>query len=178
LVEQVRAGEIPKPDAIVVGAGTCGTMARLTAGFRLAEFDVRLIGVRCVDRIVCHSRAIARLANGVLARVGVPGRVRANDISLVDSPIDAGYGVPLGRAEELIASFEADEGIRLDTTYTSKVVSKLAALLTSGMFKGKNVLYWHTFSAAAMRWGQGRPQEGIAFENASRTGDNTRFALA
>ena len=96
LVEQVRAGEIPKPDAIVVGAGTCGTMAGLTAGFRLADFDVRLIGVRCVDRIVCHSRAIARLANGVLARVRVPARVRPNDISLVDSPLDAGYGVPLG----------------------------------------------------------------------------------
>src|SRR5687768_13597215 len=29
LVEQVRAGEVPKPDAIVVGAGTCGTMAGL-----------------------------------------------------------------------------------------------------------------------------------------------------
>lgn len=69
------------------------------------------------------------------------GRVRANEISLVDSPRDDRYGIPLGRAHKLMASFEADEGIRLDTTYTSKVVSKLADLLTSGMFKGKNVLY-------------------------------------
>lgn len=173
LVEQVRAGEIPKPDAIVVGAGTCGTMAGLTAGFRLAGLDVQLIGVRCVDRIVCHSRAIARLANGVLARVGVPGKVRANEISLVDSPLDNGYGVPLGRAEELMASFEADEGIRLDTTYTSKVVSKLAELLISGEFKGKNVLYWHTFSPAAMQWGRSH-----AFGNSIHWGEHTRLALA
>ncbi len=137
LAEQVRAGEIPQPDVIVVGAGSCGTMAGLTAGFRVAGLDVRLIGVRYVDRIVCHARAIARLANGVLARIGMPGRIHANDITLVDSPLDHGYGVPLGRAEELMASFEADEGIRLDTTYTSKVVAKLGELLSSGMFTCK-----------------------------------------
>lgn len=178
LAEQVRAGEIPQPDVIVVGAGTCGTMAGLTAGFRLAGLDVRLIGVRCVDRIVCHLRAIARLANGVLARIGVPGRVHAHDITLVESPLDHGYGVPLGRAEELMASFEADEGIRLDTTYTSKVVAKLGELLTSGMFTGKNVLYWHTFSPAAMHWGQGRRQQGLDFVTAGCRGEAARLALA
>jgi D-cysteine desulfhydrase len=178
LAEQVRAGEIPQPDVIVVGAGTCGTMAGLTAGFRLAGLDARLVGVRCVDRIVCHARAIARLANGVLARIGVPGRVHARDITLVDSPLDHGYGVPLGRAEELTASFEADEGIRLDTTYTSKVVAKLGELLGSGVFTGKNVLYWHTFSPAAMHWGQGRRQEGLDFVNAGRRAEGAMPALA
>ena len=61
-------------------------MAGLTAAFHLAQLDMRLIGVRGVDRVVCHARAIARLANCVLARVGMPGSVRASDISLVDSP--------------------------------------------------------------------------------------------
>jgi hypothetical protein len=60
------------------------------------------------------TRAIAKLANGVLARVGVGGRVRADEICLVKSPLDNGYGIALGRVEELMASFEADEGIRLD----------------------------------------------------------------
>lgn len=178
LAEQVRAGEVPKPDAIVVGAGTCGTMAGLTAGFRLAQLDVRLIGVRCVDRIVCNARAIARLANGVLARVGLPGRVRASDICLVESPLHGGYGIPLDRVEELMASFQADEGIRLDTTYTSKVVAKLGELLISGAFAGKNVLYWHTFSPAAMQWGQGRRQEGIEFVNPGRCAQPARLAVA
>lgn len=178
LAEQVRAGEIPQPDAIVVGAGTCGTMAGLTAGFRLAGLDVRLIGVRCVDRVVCHRRAIARLANGVLARIGASGRVHASDITLVDSPFDHGYGVPLGRAEELMASFEADERIRLDTTYTSKVVAKLGELLDSGIFTGKNVLYWHTFSPAAMHWGQGRRQQGLEFLNAGQRAAGAALVLS
>jgi hypothetical protein len=105
-------------------------------------------------------------------------RVHARDITLVDSPLDHGYGVPLGRAEELTASFEADEGIRLDTTYTSKVVAKLGELLGSGVFTGKNVLYWHTFSPAAMHWGQGRRQEGLDFVNAGRGAEGAMPALA
>ena len=77
-----------------------------------------------------------------------------------------------------MASFEADEGIRLDTTYTSKVVAKLGELLSSGMFTAKNVLYWHTFSPAAMQWGQGRRQEGLDFVNAGRRAEGATLALA
>jgi hypothetical protein len=62
----------------------------------------------------------------------------------------------------LIASFEADEAIRLDTTYTSKVVVKLAELITSDELKGKNILYWHTFSPAAMQWGKTGLGKGFA----------------
>ncbi len=154
MLEQVRAGEIPKPDAIVVGAGTCGTMAGLTAGLKLAGLDTRLIGIRCVDKLVCNRPAIARLANGVLKRLGSPERVGAKDIELLPSPFDTGYGIPLAAARELMDGFEADEGIVLDTTYTSKVVAGLSGLLSTGELAGKNVLYWHTFSPAAVRWGE------------------------
>ena len=122
--------------------------------------------------------AIARKASRVLARVGAVGRVRASEISLVDSPLDDGYGIPLGRAEELMASFEADEGIRLDTTYTSKVVSKRADLLTSGELKGKNVLYRHTFSPAAMRWGEAAFKKAMSRPTSSPSSSPVRWSGA
>ncbi|MGH8728291.1 MAG: pyridoxal-phosphate dependent enzyme [Burkholderiales bacterium] len=165
LVEQVRAGRAAKTRRHRGRRGNlrhdggayrrlagCGT--RHAARRRSLRRSHRLQRAR--DREACEWRSGAG---------GQRRRVLANEICLVNSPLDHGYGIPLGRAEELMASFEADEGIRLDTTYTSKVVSKLAELLTSGEFKGKNILYWHTFSPAAIQWGKGRVQEGFGFEN-------------
>lgn len=150
LAEQIRHGEVPRPDTIVVGVGTCGTIAGLTAGFRLAGLDIRIVGVRCVDAIVCHRFKIARLATALLARLGSPLRIRPKEITLTNAVGHGGYGIPLARSREVAARFREVEGITLDTTYTSKVVATLGELLQAGAFRGQRVLYWHTFSAAAM----------------------------
>lgn len=150
-VEQINRGEVPKPDFIAVGAGTCGTIAGLTAGFKLAEVDIRVIGVRCVDAIVCNKIAVARLANSLLKKLGSEHIVYPHEITLFTSPLDKGYASPLQKAEELIQLFLTEENIELDTTYTSKVVAKLEELITEGHFIGRKVLYWHTFSPAAMQ---------------------------
>lgn len=152
LVEQVKAGEMPIPDYVVVGAGTCGTIAGLTAGFRLAGFPTRVIGVRCVDPIVCNVTTVVKLANSVLEYLGSNLRVSPLHISLYSSPLDMGYAKPIERAKELMDLFYDSEGIYLDTTYTSKVVARLHEEIEKGAFKGKTVLYWHTFSPAAMLW--------------------------
>jgi 1-aminocyclopropane-1-carboxylate deaminase/D-cysteine desulfhydrase-like pyridoxal-dependent ACC family enzyme len=150
LAEQVKNGEMPVPDVVIVGAGTCGTIAGLSAGFRVAGFKTRVIGVRCVDPVVCNGRTVARLANAVLERVGSNERISPSQVELYKSPLDSGYGIPLQRAEALKTSFYEMEGIHLDTTYTTKVVSKLSSFLDQGAFKNQTVLYWHTFSPAAM----------------------------
>ena len=42
------------------------------------------------------------------------------------------------------------EGIRLDTTYTAKTMSGLERMIADGELRGRSVLYWHTFSPAAL----------------------------
>lgn len=160
LAEQVRAGEIPEPDFLVVGVGTCGTMAGLLVGLRMAGLKTQVIGVRCVDRIICNEFRIARLANRIGRLLQLDTSFSAAAIELRDhNEFSNGsmtekvhYGRPLSDADSLIQEMHLFEGIWLDTTYTTKVIHFLKGWLQTERFSlhQKNILYWHTFSPAAM----------------------------
>src|SRR5262249_24036769 len=79
LKDQIDRGETSRPDAIVVGAGTCGTAAGLLAGLQVANIRTRLIAVRAADPIVCNRARIVRLANGALRALRFPKRVTRKD---------------------------------------------------------------------------------------------------
>lgn len=145
--EQVRNDEVPDPSVIVLGAGTCGTMAGILAAHRLISKERRIVGVRCVDRIVCNRFAIANLANATLKHLGSERRIHAREIELISPQKDQGYGNVSDMTRHVAREFYAREGIVLDTTYTSKVVLALKDMVTSGdIGKNDRVLYWHTFS--------------------------------
>jgi D-cysteine desulfhydrase len=154
LKSQIDNNEIPEPDYIVVGVGTCGTMAGISAGLKLAGLKSKLIGVRAADRIVCNKKKIAGLANQVFEFLSSPFRLNTNEICLLESPLNRGYGYPTGNAQNLISEFYDLEQIHLDTTYTAKVVLFLKEQLLKNEFVGQNVLYWHTYSPIAFDWTQ------------------------
>lgn len=151
LAAQIRAGEIPEPDLLIVGVGTCGTMAGLLAGIQLTGLKTKVVGVRCVDPIFCNPLHIAYLANGALRLLRSRRRVLTRDIDLRDPGAKANYGQPLPIAQELIAAARAHADVELDTTYTTKVFAYVQALAGARMLHGLDVLYWHTYSPAAMR---------------------------
>ncbi len=149
LAGQIERGEVPEPDVLIVGAGTCGTMAGLIAGIKLRGLRTRVIGVRCVDKIVCNRPHVSYLANQALKLLNARIRVSITDVDLRDNgPVI--YGSPLENSESLINQVRALSGIQLDTTYTSKVFSFLKSETDKGSFAGKKVLYWNTFSPAAL----------------------------
>lgn len=152
MVEQVRKGQGPMPDYVVVGAGTCGTIAGLTAAFRYLGLSTRVIGVRCVSALLCHPSRVIRLANRVLEFLGSAYKVDANAFAIVDSPIDEGYSQTSSQAAEICQLFREHEGIILDRTYTAKVAAYLQHWVTTHSLENQSILYWHTFSPAAMNW--------------------------
>ncbi len=150
MLEQVNRGEIPSPDVLVVGVGTCGTMAGLLAAKYLMNHPVKIVGIRCVDKIYCNKSRIARLANQLLNNLGVSFKIKLKDIHLV-SHGEVRYGESSLQTKDLADLMKSQEGIILDTTYTTKVISSLVELLKCSDFKSKNILYWHTFSDVAVR---------------------------
>jgi 1-aminocyclopropane-1-carboxylate deaminase/D-cysteine desulfhydrase-like pyridoxal-dependent ACC family enzyme len=150
MVQQCREKEMPIPDVIVVGAGTCGTAAGLLAGIHMAGVPTELHAVRCAERIVCNRYRIAKLTNSVLAATGAAARVTSRDVRLHESPENVGYAVPSTRADAVIRLFCESEGITLDTTYTSKVALFLEQALKLQEFRGRKLLYWHTYSSASL----------------------------
>jgi D-cysteine desulfhydrase len=157
LVDQARAGLVPLPDVVVVGAGTCGTVAGLVAGARIAGVPTRLVAVRCAERIVCNRGRIERLARATLTRLGLAD-ARLPEFDLVESPENLGYAIPTRAARGVMDEFGEEEGIILDGTYTSKVGLFLKRELSAAALRGRKVMYWHTFSPAAMPGpGEGEP---------------------
>lgn len=153
LKQQIDAGELPTPDYIFVAAGTCGTLAGLMLGCRLAGLDTEVIGVRVVDKLLTNSLVTARLVNktaDILADHGVDGlpHVSASDVTMLDAYFGKDYGEPTEEglaAIELCAQFG---GLKLEPTYTGKTFAGLLGERERLHLADKNVLYWHTLSSA------------------------------
>ncbi len=141
----VDAGICPRPEVVVVAAGSCGTAAGLKLGFALAGLAVRLVAVRVVPGIVANAWRIRRLAAGGLALLneaggcGTKAQVR---LVVVGREAGRGYARPT-RASSAAVRVAAAAGLRLDTTYTGKAFAHLAA----GPLRGRSVLFWNTLSA-------------------------------
>ena len=162
LAMQIRKGELPAIDHLIVGVGTCGTMAGLLVGLRLANLNTKVIGVRCVDKIICNEVRIAALANQLAKKFRVGFSFAASEINLRDytafdearDSLAIHYAKPLAQAEDLILQMQELEQITLDTTYTTKVIHFLKSWIKTDPFqtRRKNILYWHTFSPTAMNF--------------------------
>ncbi len=149
LVDQVEAGECPRPDRIYVAAGTCGTLSGLKLGFALADFDVELVGVRVVGDWIANPAIAARLAKdaaGILADLGVDTpSVEASDFLIRSEFYGRGYGLPTTAGLES-ADVVREDGLVLEPTYTGKAFS--AILADREELRDGTVLYWHTLSGA------------------------------
>jgi 1-aminocyclopropane-1-carboxylate deaminase/D-cysteine desulfhydrase-like pyridoxal-dependent ACC family enzyme len=144
-LDQVKNGEAPIPKTIIVGAGTCGTMAGFLAAAKIRGANIKIIGVRCVDALVCNRYKIADLANQVLKLCHSDLRVSANEVLLESPPgRSAAYGVHHEAASDVMSLFYNEEGIRLDSTYTSKVALFFSDYASKN--PNENILYWHTYS--------------------------------
>jgi len=148
---QVRAGECPRPDAIVVPAGSSGTLAAIALGCRLLRWDTRAIGVRIAPRIATNritighrARATARL---LIERAGVePAALRGAKWEVLQGFIGPGYGYPTPEAIEGAHAWKTLTGASGEVTYSGKQLAALRALVREPSLRGKTVLLWNTLS--------------------------------
>ena len=148
LAEQVRAGELPRPDTIWVAAGTLGTVAGIAIGAALTDLCDRVVGVRIVPSVIANDIMLGRLVEGALsllpeAPLSDP-RMVMDRVELRGGYVGLGYGHPTAEAADATARF-ADAGLTLDPSYTAKA----AAALLDGLAESPESvhLFWHTLSA-------------------------------
>jgi D-cysteine desulfhydrase len=146
LAEQVRAGQLPRPERVVVPLGTGGTLAGLALGFRLAGLETQLIGARVVPRIVGRLSRVRRLVRGTADLIERTEHVRLIFKGEMDIAIANGvYGGAYGRVLRG-APASTPNGIPLDATYSAKAF--VAALESA---RTGDTLFWLTFDARWMR---------------------------
>lgn len=152
LAAQVRAGELPAPDCVVVAAGTCGTVAGIALGLELAGLRAQVVGVRVVPALITNGLVVRRLqhtARRLLRRAGArwSSRSRPAPVELDPHELGPGYGAETPAARAACDRFAA-LGVELETTYTGKAAAAFLRRASDRALRGRRVLFWHTYSSA------------------------------
>lgn len=153
LAEQVRAGLLPEPAAIVVPLGSGGTVAGLALGCRLAGLRSRIIAVLVTDILPPSVGRLSRLAAATLRRLralqpALPSvRLGADDIHVERGFLGAGYGAETDAGRAAGALLADSEGVHLEPTYTAKACAALLALAARPPWRGQPLLFWNTYNS-------------------------------
>jgi D-cysteine desulfhydrase len=152
LGEQVRRGEAPQPEVIVVPAGSGGTLAALAIGAAILKWDVLITGVRITDFIACNRVTVGFLIGALRRFLGrrAPAakqiRMDRVRVAIHHGAIGRGYGHATPAAIEAVPEVERLLGVPGEITYSGKGLVGLRAIAAE--HPGKTILYWHTLSSA------------------------------
>lgn len=153
IARDVREGALPEPAYVFVPAGTCGALAGLTLGLRMAGMNSRAVGVRVAGRLTTTATAAAWLANRALellrqrgAKCDI-GAVRARDVTMLHRFCGRGYGHATEQGRDAIRRARDEEGLELDTTYTGKAMAAMLEFMTGAQNGRASALFIHTWAA-------------------------------
>jgi 1-aminocyclopropane-1-carboxylate deaminase/D-cysteine desulfhydrase-like pyridoxal-dependent ACC family enzyme len=143
IIEQLQRFHL-KPTAVyVAAAGATG------AGTLLGR---AVLGSDCAIRLVAPIRwpwktaeDMAHVANQSAALLGLPHRVRADDVEVNENFIGSGYGQVTAEGWSALRRLAQTEGVLLEPVYTAKAMAALIADAESGRLRADDVVVFiHT----------------------------------
>ena len=147
LKSQIEEGILPEPRFIFLPVGTCGTMAGLVVGVRLAGLKSDVVGIRVADQVVANSWAISRMVRQTRRLIGVAdsSNIRAQHIELWHDDFGDGYAIPTEAGTQAVEMMAEHEGITLENTYTGKALAGLIHYIKAHGCEDEPILFWHTY---------------------------------
>lgn len=146
---QVDAGQCPKPDHVVVAAGSGATVAGLVLGAQLFLPGCRVHAVRVAPSKlgpfnVCNEAVVRGMIRTAARTLAVtPAAGPEDPLVWHDRYYGDGYGVSDPAVVSALA-VAADNGLTLEATYTGKAFACFQDLLQGD---NGNILFWHTFNS-------------------------------
>ena len=152
LADQIRRGDMPMPDRIVLPLGSGGTAAGLLLGFAIADLSVEIVGARVGPRAFVNRRRVFGLANRTALMIerltgNRLARIEPSRLRIVQNVYGGAYGRPLAASREAANILHSATGIGLDDTYSAK--AWVAALDECRTAQGP-VVFWLTFDAKCL----------------------------
>jgi 1-aminocyclopropane-1-carboxylate deaminase/D-cysteine desulfhydrase-like pyridoxal-dependent ACC family enzyme len=146
LAQQVRSGQIPEPDLIVVGAGSNGTAAGLSLGLALAGLKTEVLAVCTTGLTPSTLEADTKeLHAGMLKILGVPAPTNLKLPYYADDYYGGTYALVTPKTIAASTLMFSTEDLNLDVTYAGKALGAFYDLAREAAFKDKNLLFWNTF---------------------------------
>ena len=149
LKSQIEEDILPEPRFIFVPVGTCGTMAGLIAGVRLAGLRSQVVGIRVSDWIIANAWTVSRMERQTLRLVGATdgGLMNPRPVELWHHDFGKGYAIPTEASLRAVEMMMKHEGIALENTYTGKTLAGLIHYVKAQDCEEEPVLFWHTYGA-------------------------------
>lgn len=150
LALQVERGEIPRPDRILVPAGSGGTAVGIALGVALLDWPTTVTAIRIAEPLVTNGLTLRALLVATARRLetlGLQGarRLRRARIEVDGRFLGDGYGEPTPAALAGMKLVPRLLGVPGEVTYSGKGMAALAAWATAR--PTENILYWHTLSS-------------------------------
>ena len=147
LKSQIEDGILPEPRFIFVPVGTCGTLAGLIVGARLAGLRAQIVGVRVADSVVANSWVVSRMVKRILRLISAVDAdyINPRRIELWHGDFGKGYAIPTEAGMRAVTLMAECEGITLENTYTGKTLAGLAHYIKANGWEGEHILFWHTY---------------------------------
>jgi len=149
IAEQVEQGVLPRPDIVLVAAGTLGTAAGLGVGFAALGWDTEVRAVRASSPGTSSPSVLRRLVRETQERIVtlVPGFPvgRAVKVRIDGRELGRGYAYPTAGAQRARELARDHAGLALEVTYTAKALA--AAQHDATALGNRRVLFWHSASS-------------------------------
>ena len=149
IAEQVAERGLNPAAMYVSSSGATG------AGVALGK---ALLGLPYPARLICPMpwpwhipTAMARDANAAAERLGLPHRLKPEDIDSDEAYIAPGYGLPSPAGREALSLLATTEAILLDPVYTAKALAALIADVRAAKYPpGSVLIFIHTGGVPAI----------------------------
>lgn len=158
LAAQVDAGELPRPDLIVLPTGSSGTLAALALGAAFLGWPTEIVGVRITTPLATNWLTIGQILRATDRFLGEHdprwkrGRGRRKvRWSLDGTALGPGYGHPTPESVDAIERVRALTGEPGEVTYSGKALAALRRIARAA--PQKNLLFWNTLSTPRPRPG-------------------------
>ncbi|MFQ5477845.1 MAG: 1-aminocyclopropane-1-carboxylate deaminase/D-cysteine desulfhydrase [Candidatus Binatia bacterium] len=153
VAEQVRGGELPEPQRIYVALGSMGTAVGLMLGLRAMGLSTSVVAVRIVDEATANPSRMVRLfrrTNGLLRSLdpSFPQvRLGVDEVEIRHGFFGERYGQFTEEGMEAVRRAYAEEGLKLEGTYTGKTLAALIDDAGRGTLAKGTTLFWNTYNA-------------------------------
>lgn len=153
LKAQIDEGIIPKPDAIYLPIGSCGTTAGLLLGFTLAQINSKIIAVAVeseqqINAYYDRTKKLFLETNQLLHRAtnSIPLVKFPDENLILNKDFATNYGEWSTSSNDAIEFMKNGENITLEGTYSAKALSALIADVENNRIdKNAVLLFWNTY---------------------------------
>jgi D-cysteine desulfhydrase family pyridoxal phosphate-dependent enzyme len=138
-------------DTVLLPSGSAGTQAGLIVGFAIAGLEHSVIGISVLHTEATLRGLVLELCERLADMLDLTGIDWNARISIDDSFVGPGYGLPTRETWESIRKLIAADGVICDPVYTGKALHGFLTYLGERRPSlGRGVSFWHTGGLAGL----------------------------